>query len=224
MVGPNGGGKSTLLKIIAGLLRPNSGEIFLNGKLVEKNHELRNLVGFVPQVGVINQTMPISILEFLELERKLNGASDFTPIMKRLGLDHIKDRTLRTLSGGEKQRVLLARALVRNPKILILDEPATGLDSTGQDQLLGIVRDLQKESEGILIIVDHNLGQVIKMADKLICLNKSFHWHDYKKNLSKEVLTKAYHCEFEHLLIHENDGALLEHHFCDGNHQHEEDS
>lgn len=217
VVGPNGGGKSTLLKVLSGLLTPDMGEIFVFGKKVNHVRDLRQICSLVAQANQLNHHLPLTVLEFLEAEMLAHalGPASLETQVKELALNHLLKRQMRELSGGERQRVLIARALLKGPKLLILDEPGTGLDGQGQDTLLSIIQKLQTQGKHGLIIVDHNLGQVIKLSTKLICLNKNFHWHDHKQYLSKKVLGDIYHCEFEHLVLHELTGEMAPHHGCE---------
>ena len=217
VVGPNGGGKSTLLKILSGQLRPSSGEIILDGHKIKNQKELCQLVGVVPQARELNVLLPVTVKEFLLMEANAQKIpwQNCLDKVEKLSLTVLLGQQVRYLSGGELQRLLIARALLKAPKLLILDEPGSGLDSQGQDTLLGLILELQKNKDHALAIVDHNLGQVIKLSTKLICLNKSFHWHDHTRALSKDILGQAYHCEFEHLALHDLIGELEPHHRCD---------
>jgi len=202
IIGPNGGGKSTLLKLIAGLLKPSAGEVHLAPKQI----------AYVPQLAKFNSILPLSVREVVGLDGQ--NKTDISEAIKLVGLEGKETRLFPELSGGEKQRTLLARALSKKPQILLLDEPHSGLDSTGQDQLIGIIKNLQEQKNLALVIVDHNIAQVIEACDKILCLNKTSHWHDHKDMLSKNVLQNIYHCEFEHLLIHESEHAHEDHHLC----------
>ncbi|MBY0416134.1 MAG: ATP-binding cassette domain-containing protein, partial [Bdellovibrionales bacterium] len=136
------------------------------------------------------------------------------------------------LSGGEKQRVLIARAMIQKPKLLLLDEPTKGLDSNGQDQLLALIETIKKRDNTAVMIVDHNINQIIKSCQNILCLNRHSHWHDHRDFLTKNILEDIYHCEFEHLLIHEKDLEHTsdhsvhtnEHHFCNHDHSAKADS
>lgn len=222
ILGPNGGGKSTLIKIIAGLLKPNSGDLFFMNKSI---HELKKypyeILSYVPQNSELNTTLPVKVNEYMSF----TGNSNNDELLKLVGIFHKKDSLISKLSGGEKQRVLLARALINKPKLLLLDEPTKGLDSNGQDQLMSIIEKIKSKDKTAVIIIDHNINQIIKNCTQILCLNNTHHWHNNSDLLTKNILEDIYHCEFEHLLIHENDiinntahANNCNHLFCDHDH------
>ncbi|MDO9183298.1 MAG: ATP-binding cassette domain-containing protein [Bacteriovorax sp.] len=230
VLGPNGGGKSTLLKIIVGLLKADSGTIFFDEKSSSefKKYPFEKF-SYVPQNSELNTILPVKVSEYMDFAKSLykddNSLSEIDELLELVGILHKKDSLISKLSGGEKQRVLLARALITNPKLLLLDEPTKGLDSNGQDQLLAIIEKIKKRDKTAVMIVDHNINQIIRNCHKILCLNRTYHWHDHTDLLTKNILEDVYHCEFEHLLIHENDldnNAKIneaDHHlFCDHNH------
>jgi zinc transport system ATP-binding protein len=227
VLGPNGGGKSTLMKIIAGLLKPQSGKIYFDDKEISEFEGYPyHLFSYVPQTSELNPTMPVKVSEYMDFSLSLLKHIDpriCNELLDLVGILHKRDSLLSKLSGGEKQRVLLARAMIQRPKILLLDEPTKGLDSRGQDQLLGLIDSIKKRDETAVMIVDHNINQIIRSCHNILCLNRHYHWHDHRDFLTKNILEDVYHCEFEHLLIHEKDlegkGAHEHHHFCDHDHQ-----
>ena len=218
VIGPNGGGKSTLLNILAGIIPFKKGTFLIDGKNVKKSKFPYNLFSYIPQVEALNPHLPMKVSELLDLEFINSNSSYADPdeLLRKLKATHLKNKLISQLSGGERQRVLLVRALIKKPKILVLDEPTTALDANGVDQLITLIQELSKEDMGI-IIVDHNINQVLKHANKILCLNKTHHWHDFKENLTRNVLESIYHCEYEHLLIHENVHSDVQghHHCCD---------
>lgn len=214
IIGPNGGGKSTLLKIITGLLTPTEGEI--------KRYSTK--MSYVPQTTKLNNTLPLTVSEYLNL------AGDFDDRQRRSALEFVSmekyyNSLVRELSGGQKQRIQLAKAHLERPKILVLDEPTNGLDSNGQDQLLKLITEIKEEHSASVIIVDHNINQTLRFSDKILCLNRTGHWHNKKELVRKEHIESIYHCEMEHLIIHEQLGAgpQTPHHQCTI-HPHEEGS
>ena len=198
VIGPNGGGKTTLLKIIAGLIPDFQGNLsFSDGKKIK--------MAYLPQLDRQNTLFPLTCEEYvaqggLYQYKKILTASE---ALKFIGLSHKRQILFRELSGGERQRAALAKALVSAPLLFLFDEPTKGLDSTGRDQLLGLVKKITKEFKRSVIIVDHNINQLLSYCDKILCLNKSLHWHDKKDVLTDNVLAHIYRCEFEHELIHE---------------------
>ena len=198
IIGPNGSGKTTLLKILAGIIKPSIGHLTLNPSSEKSNS--KQVISYVPQVVDFNQTLPLRGIDILQLhcERK-------DKISEILGLVEMSDKAnllFSKLSGGEKQRILLAQAILNDPHLLILDEPNKGLDSTGQDQLLTILKSTQEQNHMAIIMVDHNINQTLNFCQKILCLGKHTHWHDKKDLLDQKVLNSIYHCEFEHQLIH----------------------
>lgn len=225
VLGPNGGGKSTLMKIIAGLLKPTSGELFFNDiPLSNFSKYPYHLFSYVPQSSELNATMPVKVYEFLDFTislYKIKNPKLIDELLELVGMIHKKNALLSELSGGEKQRVLIARAMVQKPQLLLLDEPTKGLDSKGQDQLLALIETIKKRDNTAVMIVDHNINQIIKSCHNILCLNRHHHWHDHREFLTKNILEDIYHCEFEHLLIHEKDLETQhthDHHFCDHDH------
>lgn len=229
IIGPNGGGKSTLLNILTGLLTPQSGEIIIDGILIKKKSDFpREKISYVPQQTEIDSTLPITVTDFISfglINKNKNDSRSLHDVLQLTGISHKKNSLLAELSGGEKQRVLLGKALISNPKILFLDEPTAGLDSNGEDQLLSLLLEIQKNLKTTLIVVDHNIAQIINFCDKVLCLNKTFHWHQNKELLTTKVLGSIYHCEFEHLVIHQQNinhkGVLTPHIHCEDHHHHD---
>lgn len=231
VIGPNGGGKTTLLKILAGILRPTQGELLVEGKDVLKGSFPRQLFSYVAQHSEIDTVLPLTVEDmvlFGSLGEKRQGQRPLGEILELVGLSSKAHYRFATLSGGERQRTLLARALLCRPHILLLDEPTNGLDTTGQDQLLAVLKEAQRQYGMALVMIGHDIGQMVRFCDRMLCLNRSHHWHDRKEMLTPKVLESIYHCEFEHLMIHLDQGprehASAEgHHSCEHGHGHEHD-
>lgn len=229
ILGPNGGGKTTLLKILVGLMSPTAGTLEFKGSPVKSLKELHGpKIGYVPQLSTLNSILPIRISDFIGFG-KINSSSkeQVKNVLELVGLAGKENKQFGELSGGEKKRAQLAKALVGAPVLLVLDEPTAGLDSQGQDQLLELLAKLRSDFDTAVVIVDHNINQIIKHCDKILCLNRTSHWHEEKDYLTKTVLESIYHCEFEHLLLHEKeigetDKKLPDHHFCDKDHDEED--
>lgn len=216
ILGPNGGGKSTLMKIIAGLLTPTSGEMNFDASFNETID-----LSYIPQSNDLNTIFPLTVTEFLSVSllNRNHSNDDLMNALTLSGVAHKKDALLQELSGGERQRVLIARSILEKPKILLLDEPTKGLDGQGIDQLLKILKNLKEQQQTAIIIIDHNINEVVRFCDKILCLNKTFHWHDHSEMLTKNILEDIYHCEFEHLKLHEHGGHNHEDHtFCQHDH------
>ncbi|PLX99613.1 MAG: zinc ABC transporter ATP-binding protein ZnuC [Desulfuromonas sp.] len=161
IIGPNGAGKTTLVRVALGLLKPTSGSIHLDPVI---------RVGYLPQRFEVEPTLPINVDRFL----KLTGVSDGQRIQQALeevNAGRLLKTSLQSLSGGEQQRVLLARALLRNPDLLVLDEPAQGVDLHGQVEFFSLLEKLRSERGCSVLMVSHDLHLVMAATDRVICLN-----------------------------------------------------
>ncbi len=178
VIGPNGAGKTTFLKCILGLL-PYDGEIFISGMKVDEKKRPR--IGYVPQRMELDRGLPITVFEFLALgvrarpvflgigkERRHHLGN----LLERVKGSHLGGKQLSELSGGEFQRVLLAKALNGDPSILLLDEPVSGIDIRGEELFCDLLEDIQKETEKTVILVSHDLTVVTRHADFVLCLDK----------------------------------------------------
>ncbi len=195
IVGPNGGGKTTLIKLILGLLRPDSGEIKVFGKSPKKG---RREVGYLSQFEDIDFNYPITVEQvvmtstlgnslfkwFSEKDRMI--AED---AMKKMKIFEFKDKMLSELSGGEKQRVFISRAIASKPKIIILDEPTANVDIKMKEDLYRILKEINK---GIaVVVVDHNLELISKYAKEVACINKcNFHSLGYHEK-GKDIIQRT---------------------------------
>lgn len=161
LIGPNGAGKSTLVRLILGLVKPSSGRI-------EKAENLR--IGYMPQHVHIEQTMPLTVRRFLGISRTPKAVST-KEVLKQVGAAHLTDSPVQSLSGGELQRVLLARSLLRRPQLLVLDEPAQGVDINGQAELYALIKQIRDQYQCAILMVSHDLHLVMSATDKVICMN-----------------------------------------------------
>lgn len=161
LLGPNGAGKSTLVRVVLGLLAPTSGR-------VQRDAGLR--IGYVPQKLHIDPTLPVSVERFMLLTRGAKRA-DILPALKRVQAGHLLNAPLQKLSGGETQRVLLARALLNQPQLLVLDEPTQGVDVNGQVALYDLIDQLRHELNCAVLMVSHDLHLVMAKTDEVLCLN-----------------------------------------------------
>ncbi|QQS59284.1 ABC transporter ATP-binding protein [Candidatus Peregrinibacteria bacterium] len=181
LVGPNGGGKTTLTKAILGLISPSSGNIVLFGKKQQKTDFSR--IGYLPQKSPsMNPLFPASVEEVVLLGllslkkwRKTITKEDLqktNAILEKLGIGELKKRMLSELSGGQQQKVFLARALVSEPKLLILDEPSTALDPTSREQFFALTKKLNKEHQTTIILITHDTGYIGKYANTLLYIDR----------------------------------------------------
>ncbi len=161
LLGPNGAGKSTLVRTVLGLLTPTSGT-------VKRTPGLR--IGYVPQKLHIDPTLPITVERFMRLTRG-SQRDAIMPALKRVQAGHLLQAPLQKLSGGETQRVLLARALLNQPQLLVLDEPTQGVDVNGQVALYDLIDQLRGELNCGVLMVSHDLHLVMAKTDEVLCLN-----------------------------------------------------
>ena len=161
LVGPNGCGKTTLVRCVLGLLKPQRGRVW---------REPRLTIGYMPQKLQVNPTLPMTVLDFLKLVRGVKRPQALAALQE-VGAPQVLDGPLQSVSGGELQRVLLARALLREPQLLVLDEPVQGVDLAGQAELYRLIGQLcQRYGCGVLM-VSHDLHLVMSTTDQVICLN-----------------------------------------------------
>jgi zinc transport system ATP-binding protein len=162
LIGPNGAGKSTLVRVVLGLLTPQAGSVF-------RQTGIR--IGYMPQRLSIDPVLPLTVARFLTL-----GGVKKTPVLQQaleeVGAAHVFKRPLQSISGGEMQRVLLARALLRKPDLLVLDEPIQGVDIHGQYELYELIAQIRKQRDCGILMVSHDLHLVMSATDHVICLNQ----------------------------------------------------
>ena len=201
IIGPNGGGKTTLLKIILGLMKPVSGEInfFDNGKRISSLK-----IGYLPQINHIDKRFPISVHDVVT-----SGLAGEKPLFKNfttqqkervdeliinMGLGQFANRAIGELSGGQFQRVLLARAVVSSPQLLILDEPNTYVDKKFESQFYELLGKINMNTA--VILVSHDIGTLLPMVKNVACINETLNYHP-GTGMSDEWLSKAYACPIE---------------------------
>jgi zinc transport system ATP-binding protein len=180
LIGPNGAGKSTLLKVILGLTKATSGSINLFGSPeLAKNLKY---VGYVPQnAQARDANLPFNVYETVMLGRTPHaglfhgvGATDRQKVdeaLKLFGIDELKDRKIGQLSGGQSQRVFLAKAIVAEPKLLLLDEPTSGVDTSSKREFYAMLERLNKERGITVILSSHDVGVITKIANRVLCIN-----------------------------------------------------
>ena len=160
LIGPNGAGKSSLIKILLGVIKQDSGYVTYTGDI---------RLGYTPQTFTANPYIPISVKDFLTLNQKLDSAF-MQQTFDLTGINELLQLPLKNLSGGELQKVLLSRALLNKPNVLILDEPAQNLDVDGQMQLYKLIQDIHKEQNCAVLMVSHDLHRVMKESTQVLCL------------------------------------------------------
>jgi zinc transport system ATP-binding protein len=215
LIGPNGGGKTTLLKVITGLIKPSKGEVYLGGK---KNNRDKYRIGYVPQYSQFDSSFPIKVKDVVSMSFmssslfsiKLNP-EEYQKVEKALEQVNLIgkiDHQIGYLSGGEKQRVLIARALATDPKILILDEPTASIDSQTGSNIYDLLTELNNEKT--IILVSHDIGAISRSVKKIACMNKKLIYHDTKE-ITKEMLEDTYQCPVD-LIAHGVPHRVLDHH------------
>ena len=162
LIGPNGAGKSTLVKLVIGILQPTSGSVRRAPGLT---------ISYMPQRLQIDPTLPLSVRRFLDLPVRRDRAAR-AAALAMVGADGLDEREMQALSGGELQRVLLARALLRRPGLLVLDEPAQGVDHLGQAEFFRLIDRVRHEHGCGVLIVSHDLHLVMAATDRVVCLNR----------------------------------------------------
>ena len=162
LIGPNGSGKSTLVKTALGLIKPDHGRV---------DHDPQYRVAYVPQSMDIDETLPLTVHGFFRLHSRCEP-SDILQALEQTGIAHLVSASLNQLSGGEMRRVLLARAILHNPDLMILDEPTAGVDISGQAALYALIQSLRDGLNCGVLLVSHDLHVVMAATDKVVCLNR----------------------------------------------------
>jgi zinc transport system ATP-binding protein len=204
IIGANGSGKTTLLKVILGLLRPLTGSLrfFFDGGAHIGKH-----IGYLPQVANFDQKFPITVTEVVMsgLMARTGLLKRFSPgdrkrieaILTKTGILHLRKRPMGELSGGQMQRVFLARALVSSPQLLILDEPDTFVDQSFEGDLYEILKDLNREIA--IILVSHDIGMISAHVKTIACVSRRLYYHD-SSEITQELMDN-YNCPIE-LITH----------------------
>lgn len=162
LIGPNGAGKSTLVKVMLGLEKPHHGKVILRDDV---------RVGYVPQKLHVDPILPLTVRRFLTLTAKAD-TKRLRRYLGRVGAGSLLEANLCTLSGGELQRIVLARALLRDPQLLILDEPVQGIDVNGQSELYNLIGELRDSQQCGILMVSHDLHLVMAKTDRVFCLDQ----------------------------------------------------
>ncbi|MBN2733362.1 MAG: ABC transporter ATP-binding protein [Methanomicrobiaceae archaeon] len=216
IIGPNGGGKTTLLKIILGLIKPKTGTVRIYGEEPEKN---RYLLGYVPQFHTFDFKYPITVREMVMTGRlgHINGLrkqySDSDNLLAKeaissLGISHLSERSLGDLSGGEQQRAIIARAIIGKPKVLLLDEPTVYVDNPTEEKFHDILLELKKKMT--IVLVTHDIGVISSEVDIIACLNRKLYTHN-NNQITDDMLLNAYKCPVD-LIAHGLPHRVFEEH------------
>lgn len=196
IIGPNGGGKTTLLRTILGFLNPDEGSVsfYDDGKRVPHIN-----IGYLPQINHIDKKFPIKVKEVILSGLTLRGKvfkryssedkNKVFPVAQKMGVEDLLDRAIGELSGGQLQRVLLGRAIIDNPKLLILDEPSSYVDKLFETNFYKLLGDINNDMA--IVLVSHDVGTIISQVKNIACVNQNLHYH-CGSDISQEWLMGAY--------------------------------
>ena len=223
IIGPNGGGKTTLVKAIMGAV-PYSGTISVADELRRGNHFK---IGYMPQVSQFDMNFPISIEEVvlsgLQADKgffsRYNRADKMKAhaLLEQMGISDLASRPIGEVSGGQMQRALLCRAIIAEPKLLILDEPTNFVDNRFEHEFYRMVQSLSQRMA--IVIVSHDLGTISSVVKSIVCVNRHVHRHN-SNTLTEEQLLN-YNCPIQILSHGHIPHTVLAHHSGDGCHDHE---
>ncbi len=175
LIGPNGAGKTTLVRTVLGLITPDRGNI-------ERAPDLR--IGYMPQKLHMDASLPLTVDRFLALGGK--PRANLAEILELTGITRLMTLPIQSLSGGETQRVLLARALLRDPQLLVLDEPVQGVDLAGQSALYALINNIRNQRNCGVLLVSHDLHLVMATTDTVICLNQHVCCHGHPEQVTND--------------------------------------
>ena len=207
LIGPNGSGKSTTAKIALGIYKNIEGSV----------EKYTNKVGYVPQKISIDWTLPLRVSDFMVLTENIKS-EDIDEALSLTGVIHLKNKNLGSLSGGEFQRVLLARAISKKPELLVLDEPVQGVDFTGEIALYELIKKISDELNCGILLISHDLHTVMSATDHVVCLNGHVccsgspidvaRNNEYKALFGEQASKTLAIYEHKHDHIHSNDGEI----------------
>ena len=207
LLGPNGSGKSTTAKIALGIFKKIEGEV----------EKYTNKVGYVPQKISIDWTLPLRVSDFMVLTENIKS-EDIDEALSLTGVIHLKNKNLGSLSGGEFQRVLLARAISKKPELLVLDEPVQGVDFTGEIALYELIKKISDELNCGILLISHDLHTVMSATDHVVCLNGHVccsgspidvaRNNEYKALFGEQASKTLAIYEHKHDHTHSNDGEI----------------
>ena len=208
LIGPNGSGKTTTAKIALGLYKNIEGKV----ERFTKN------ISYVPQKVSIDWTLPIRVMDFMVLTQDLNS-EEISDALNLTGIDHLKQNNLRELSGGEFQRVLLARAIAKKPELLVLDEPVQGVDFQGEVALYALIKKISETLKCGILLISHDLHVVMSATDHVVCLNGHVccsgspvdvaQDKNYKELFGEKTSQLLSIYEHDHDHVHSSDGNIV---------------
>lgn len=194
IIGPNGAGKSTLFDSMLGLNTKYTGTIKFFGEDIRKSKNYLKEIGYVPQKPIFEKNFPATVSDVVRMGlRNESNKNKIDEILQQLWIHELRNRRIGELSGGQLQRVFIAKALVNNPKILILDEPVTGIDQQSIELFYSILRELNSKQKITIIWSSHDLDAVNQLANHVACLNRTLFFHgESEKFFSNDELVKQY--------------------------------
>ena len=208
LIGPNGSGKTTTAKIALGLYKNIEGTV----------ERLTNKISYVPQKVSIDWTLPVRVIDFMVLTQDLQD-QEINDALNLTGVEHLKNNNLRELSGGEFQRVLLARAIAKKPDLLVLDEPVQGVDFTGEVELYALIKKISETLQCGILLISHDLHVVMSATDYVVCLNGHVccsgtpvavaQNKEYKELFGEKSSQLLSLYEHEHDHVHDSDGNIV---------------
>ena len=195
IIGPNGGGKTTLIKTILGLIKPLSGRIILESDL------LKSCIGYMPQTHQIDRKFPVVVSEVIESglisEKKLSRSARKAKIqdmIRRMDIENVANKAIGELSGGQLQRTLLARAVINDPELLILDEPNSYVDKRFESHFYELLKEINQKTA--IVLVSHDIGTVISTVKNIACVNETLHYHS-GTDVDNAWLEEHWACPFD---------------------------
>jgi len=194
IIGPNGAGKSTLFDAMLGLNTKYKGTIKFFGQNIRKSKDYLKEIGYVPQKPIFEKNFPVTVTDVVRMGlRNETDENKIDEILQQLWIHELRNRRIGELSGGQLQRVFIAKALITNPKILILDEPVTGIDQQSINLFYSILRELNFKQKITIIWSSHDLDAVNQLANHVACLNRTLFFHgESEKFFSNDDLVKQY--------------------------------
>jgi ABC-type Mn2+/Zn2+ transport system ATPase subunit len=219
VIGPNGSGKTTLCRAVLGLMAPLRGTLrVLDCACDELRCHHRALIGYLPQKGMLDRNFPVTVLEAVMMGRygalglfrrpSRKDGDIARDALAQVGMDHHRDSALGALSGGQQQRVFIARALAQQPRILLLDEPTTGLDLTTQHSVVELIQQLHRDLKLTILMITHDINMIRSRVDRLVLLKTKLFAEGAPRDVLKpEILSQVYGKD---LVITDNDFVIVE--------------
>jgi zinc transport system ATP-binding protein len=207
LIGPNGGGKTTLLKLLLGLHTPTRGSITIDGQTPPQAIRRGDVLGYLPQRPSAPENFPVNVRQVIRqgLVGKTGMLRGFARedlaftemLLETVGLRDLADRPIGELSGGQQQRAFIARAVAARPKLLLLDEPTTGIDASAQQKFIEFLQDLRRSLNLTVVFTSHDLRAVASLSDRIACLNVTLHAHDVPERVPADVVYGMFACDVD---------------------------